>query len=130
MKIPSIFSWTAKIIVALIMLQTLYFKFSAAPESVYIFPKINIEPWGRYGIGVGELLASILLLITCYSWLGATLAIGLMSGALFFHLTILGIEVQEDGGYLFALALAVLLLSLFVLYSKRRCIPYLNKNLI
>jgi putative oxidoreductase len=107
--------WAARLIAALIMLQTLYFKFSGAAESVYIFTAVGMEPWGRYAVGILELIASVLLVITSVSWLGALLSTGLMSGAIFMHLTQLGIEVQGDGGYLFMLALIVLLLSVFVL---------------
>ncbi len=102
-----IISWIAAILPALIMLQTLYFKFSAAPESVYIFSTLGIEPWGRIGSGVAELIASILILIPSTRWLGATLGLGIISGAILTHLTQLGIEVQGDGGYLFILAIIV-----------------------
>lgn len=107
MKIKIIISWIFAIISALIMLQTLYFKFSAAPESVYIFSTLGIEPWGRIGSGVAELIASILIIIPSLRWLGAALGIGIISGALFAHLTKLGIIVQNDGGYLFILGLIV-----------------------
>ena len=104
---------------ALILLQTLYFKFSGAPESVHIFSTLGVEPWGRLASGVAELVAAILLLTTRWNWLGAALAIGIMLGALGAHLTVLGIEVQGDGGLLFALALGVLLLATFVLVRSR-----------
>ncbi len=109
-------NWTARILAAVIMLQTLYFKFTGAPESVYIFTTIGMEPWGRIGVGVMELIASGLILVTATSWLGAGLALGLMVGALGMHFTILGINVQNDGGYLFFLALTVALCSLYVLW--------------
>lgn len=102
-----IISWIAAIVSAITMLQTLYFKFSAAPESVYIFSTLGIEPWGRIGSGVAELIASILILIPSIRWLGAGLGLGVISGAILAHLTQLGIEVQGDGGYLFVLALVV-----------------------
>ena len=103
-------NWVLRVIPALIMLQTLYFKFTGAEESVYIFTQTGMEPWGRYLVGSTELVAGILLFTNWYS-LGALLAIGAMSGAIFFHLTKLGIEVQGDGGYLFALALVVFICS-------------------
>jgi putative oxidoreductase len=106
-------------IAALILLQTLFFKFSAAPESVYIFTKVGLEPWGRIGSGVAELIAGILLLWPAYAWLGAGIALGVMAGALMSHLTILGIEVQGDGGYLFILALIVFLASVYVLIRDK-----------
>ncbi len=93
------------------MLQTLFFKFTAAPESVYIFSTLGLEPWGRIGIGILELVASILILIPRTTAFGAVLALGLMGGALFFHLTKLGIVVQGDGGQLFIYALLVFLSS-------------------
>ena len=98
------------------MLQTLYFKFSASPESVYIFTAVGIEPWGRIGVGVMELIASALILVTATAWLGAGLALGLMAGAIGMHLTLLGIEVQNDGGQLFLYAVIVLVCSLYVLW--------------
>lgn len=104
-KIKLFTLWLLRVVAAVIMLQTLYFKFTAAEESVYIFTTIGMEPWGRIGIGVMELIASVMLLIPAISVLGALLGIGLMSGALFFHLTTLGIEVMNDGGQLFYLAL-------------------------
>jgi putative oxidoreductase len=105
---------------AIIMLQTLYFKFSGAAESVYIFTQVGIEPWGRIATGVLEVIASSFLLYKAYSWLGALLALGLMSGALFMHFTLLGIAVMGDGGYLFALAVVVLVCSLVVLVVQRK----------
>jgi uncharacterized membrane protein YphA (DoxX/SURF4 family) len=123
MKTSAIMYWLARIVAALIMAQTLYFKFSAAPESVEIFTTVGMEPWGRIGVGIMELIASILLLISATAWLGAALAAGLMGGAIMMHLTILGIAVRGDGGYLFTLALVVLACSLYVLfYNKDRIV--------
>jgi uncharacterized membrane protein YphA (DoxX/SURF4 family) len=110
----------ARIIAALIMLQTLYFKFTAQPESVYIFSTLGIEPFGRIGSGIAELIASILLFISGTSWLGAIIGIGVMAGAIVSHLTILGIEVQNDGGQLFGMALITFLCCLFVLFCERK----------
>ena len=109
-KTKNILSWGLRIIAAVIMLQTLFFKFSGAEESIYIFTKIGMEPFGRYLSGGVELIAGILLFTRLYA-VGAALGVGTISGAIFFHLTSLGIEVQGDGGYLFALALVVLLAS-------------------
>jgi uncharacterized membrane protein YphA (DoxX/SURF4 family) len=111
--------WILRLVSAVILLQTLFFKFTAAPESVYIFSTIGIEPWGRIGTGILELIASILILIPSTTAIGALLAIGLMSGAIFFHLTKLGIIVQNDGGQLFFYALLVLLSSAILLYVNR-----------
>jgi uncharacterized membrane protein YphA (DoxX/SURF4 family) len=111
--------WIAKLIAALIMLQTLYFKFLGQPESVYIFSTLGVEPWGRIGSGVVELIASILILIPRTSWIGAGLGLGVMSGAILSHLTVLGIEVQGDGGYLFFLGLAVAACCITILALTR-----------
>lgn len=108
-----------RIVPALIMWQTLFYKFTGAPESIYIFSTIGLEPWGRYGIGIGELIAGVLLLIPALSWLGALIGAGIMAGALFFHLVILGIEVQGDDGLLFILALIVFTTCMANLYVDR-----------
>ena len=105
-KSKKIVSWILRLLAALIMLQTLFFKFTGAEESIYIFSQLGMEPWGRYLTGTVELIASVLLLTNRYE-LGALLGLGTISGAIFFHLTKLGIEVQGDGGYLFALAIVV-----------------------
>jgi uncharacterized membrane protein YphA (DoxX/SURF4 family) len=102
------------------MLQTLYFKFSGAEESVYIFTTVGVEPFGRIAAGVLELIASILLIISATAWLGGLLGAMLMTGAIGMHLTILGIEVKGDNGYLFYLALTVMLCSLWVVYCDRK----------
>jgi putative oxidoreductase len=110
-----IISVILRLVAAFILLQTLYFKFTAQPESVYIFSQVGIEPWGRIGTGVAELIAAILLLIPRTIAYGALMAAGIMLGALVTHLFILGIEVQGDGGQLFAYALIVLAASVVLL---------------
>ena len=107
------------LIAAVILLQTLFFKFTAAPESVYIFSTLGLEPIGRIGSGVAELIAALLLLWPASAWVGAALALGIMGGAILSHLTVLGIEVQGDGGQLFLLAVLVAVLSAFLLYRDR-----------
>jgi putative oxidoreductase len=119
-------SWVCRLTAAVILLQTLYFKFTGAPESVYIFTKVGMEPWGRYGSGVAELIASMLLLSPCYAWAGALLALGVMGGAIVSHLTVLGIVVQNDGGLLFGLALTVTVCSAITLLIHRRQIPLIS----
>jgi len=116
----NIITWILRIVAALIMLQTLFFKFSAAPESVYIFTKLGIEPWGRIGIGCIELVASILLLIPRFTFIGAFLTVGISAGAIFSHLTQLGIVVQDDGGELFILACILFVTSLALLVILRK----------
>lgn len=100
--------WVLRILPAVVLLQTLYFKFSAAPESVYIFSAIGMEPWGRILTGILELVASLLLLWPRFTAWGALLGSGLMCGAILTHLTLLGIEVLHDGGLLFLYACIVL----------------------
>lgn len=114
MNLRNIISFILRVIAAVIMLQTLYFKFSAAPESVYIFSQVGIEPWGRIATGVAEFIASILLFIPATIVIGALLAIGIMFGAIATHLFILGIEVQGDGGQLFIYGMIVLIASVVV----------------
>lgn len=116
-------------VVALILVQTLYFKFSGHPESVYIFSTVGMEPYGRIGIGIMELIAAILILIPSTIWLGAGLSLGLLGGAIFMHLTILGIIVQEDKGILFTTAVITFLLSLIVLWFYRKDIPIIGNKL-
>jgi uncharacterized membrane protein YphA (DoxX/SURF4 family) len=108
-------SWALQVVVAAILLQTLFFKFTGASESVYIFSRLGIEPWGRLASGVAELVASVLLLVPGLTPAGAVLAAAIILGAIASHLTVLGIEVQGDGGLLFVLAVIVLVASLGVL---------------
>ena len=112
-------TWALKLVAAVILLQTLFFKFTAAPESVYIFSAIGMEPFGRITIGVLELVASVLILFPKTTAIGALLAAGLMAGAVFFHLTKLGIVVQNDGGQLFIYALLVLLSSAALILIRK-----------
>lgn len=122
MKNPIIL-WIVKLTAVVILLQTLYFKFTAAEESVYIFQTLGIEPYGRIGSGVVELIASILILIPRTTLLGALLGLGTMLGAIFSHIFVLGIEVQNDGGTLFILAVITLLNCLLLVYAARNKIP-------
>jgi uncharacterized membrane protein YphA (DoxX/SURF4 family) len=124
----SVLYWGARLLAAVILLQTLFFKFSGSAESVYIFTTVGMEPWGRYGTGVLELVAGIALLITPWAWLGAGLALGLMVGAIGMHFTLLGIEVQGDGGQLFIYAVLVAVCSGYVLLTdKARVIAFLSR---
>src|SRR6516162_1744188 len=128
-KTKNIIAWICRIAAAVILLQTLYFKFTAAPESVYIFTKVGLEPWGRIGSGVAELIAAILILIPRTTWLGAGLALAVMAGAIFSHLTVLGVAVMNDGGLLFGLALAVAACSILLLFLQRRRVPIIGAYL-
>jgi uncharacterized membrane protein YphA (DoxX/SURF4 family) len=120
-------SWICRIVAAVILLQTLFFKFTGAEESVYIFTKVGLEPWGRYASGVAELFAAVLLLFPRTVWLGAVIAAGVMLGAIGSHLTKLGIVVKDDGGLLFSLALIVFAASLVTLFIHRRQLPFTEK---
>ncbi len=109
-----------RILSAGILIQTLFFKFTGAPESVYIFSTLSAEPWGRWLSGVAELAAAALILYSKTQALGALLAMGVMSGAILSHLTVLGIEIQGDGGLLFALALTVFGCSAVVAFARKQ----------
>ncbi len=125
----AVLSCVLRITAAIILLQTLFFKFTGAPESVYIFTKVGAEPWGRIGSGVVELIAAILILTPRFTWLGSLLAIGVMAGAILSHVTVLGIEVRSDKGLLFALALIVFVCSTVNLLLHRTEIPVIGRRL-
>ena len=129
MKMKNIISWTAQIVAAIILLQTLWFKFSGAEESVYIFSKLGVEPFGRIGSGVIELIAGILLLTSRFNWLGAIICLGTMAGAIVSHLAVLGIEILGDGGQLFGLAVITFVCCKIVLALNWQKVLYLFKNL-
>lgn len=120
-------SWILRLLASVILLQTLYFKFTAALESVYIFRSLGIEPYGRIGSGIAELIVVILILIPKTTWLGALGGSGVMIGAILSHLFVLGIEVQSDGGLLFFLAVITFLCCLILLYRDRNIIINLLK---
>ena len=137
-----VFSWLCRIVAAVILLQTLFFKFTAAPESVYIFTKLGtfihtyipfasistVEVSGRIGSGIMELIAAVLLLTPRVVWAGAFLAMVATGGAIASHLTFLGIEVQGDKGLLFFLAVGVFVASAVALFVHRRQIPVFGKR--
>lgn len=120
MKSKNLLLWACRIIAAFIMLQTLYFKFTASPESVYIFSQAGMEPEGRIATGIAELIASILILIPKTSLIGAGFALIIMMGAIATHILLLGIEVMNDGGQLFIFALIVALTSFFIILRSTR----------
>ena len=125
-RTQTLVSWVLQLVAAVILLQTLFFKFTGAAESVYIFTTLGAEPWGRIGSGVAELVAAGLLLIPATAGLGAGLALAIIAGAVVSHLTILGIEVQGDGGLLFALAVIVFAASAGILLIRRGELPILG----
>ena len=116
-------SWALQIIAAAILAQTLFFKFTGAPESKYIFGVLGVEPWGRVASGCAELVAVVLLLVPAWAPFGAMLSTGIMAGAIGAHLTRLGIEVQGDRGLLFALAVVVFGCSVSLLVLSRHHLP-------
>lgn len=120
-------TWILRIVASAILLQTLYFKFTAAEESVYIFSTLGIKPYGRIGSGIVELIAAILILIPKTTLLGALIGMGVMFGAIFSHLFFLGIEVQNDEGELFILAIIVFLCCAFLVFQNKNKIPDLLK---
>jgi hypothetical protein len=119
-KAQTITSWILQLIAAAILFQTLFFKFTGAEESRYIFSKLGLEPWGRIGSGVVELVAVVLLLVPRTVPLGALLSMGVIGGAIVSHLTKLGIVVKDDGGLLFGLALLVFVCSGSILVLRRQ----------
>ena len=115
-----------RMVIALILVQTLRYKFTAHPDSVYIFSKIGLETFGRIGIGFLELIAALLILIPKTIWAGAVLTVGIISGAIFMHLTKLGIEIHQDNGKLFYMALSILILSIVISWNERRNTPIIR----
>jgi len=122
-RTQSVVSWILQVVAAVILFQTLFFKFTGAEESVYIFKTLGMEPWGRLGSGVAELIACVLLLVPRTVPWGALLSLGIISGAIFSHLTRLGIVVKDDGGLLFSLAVVVFVASALVLFLHRHKLP-------
>lgn len=109
-----------RLIIAIILAQTLPFKFSGSEESVWIFTQLNMEPWGRYMIATIELVAT-LLLVTNYYIFGAVISLSIISAANFLHFARLGFIVNDDGGALFILSIIVISCSLWiVLYWNTR----------
>lgn len=129
---PRMLSWILQILTAVILLQTLFFKFTGAAESIYIFTKVGQEPVGRYGSGIVELIAAILLLWPGRATVGALITLGVISGAIFFHLTSLGIEIvvdrKSDNGFLFGLAVVSWISSVIILLIRRQEIPVIGKR--
>ncbi len=126
-------AWSAQIVAAVILGQTLFFKFSGAPESVHIFETLGAEPWGRIASGVVELIAVVLLLTPRTAAVGGVLAMGVMAGAIGSHLTQLGIEIvvngESDGGLLFALALVTFAAGALVAWLRRAQLPLVGARL-
>lgn len=123
-----VLSWLVRIVAAVILLQTLFFKFTGAPESIYIFSQLGVEPWGRFFAGFSELVAAILLLVPRTAWMGAGMGLGIMGGALLSHIFVLGIDVQGDGGLLFGMGIVVFISCAVALFIHKQEIPMLRKS--
>ena len=122
----TIFTWILRIVAAAILIMTLYFKFTAHPQSVKLFTMVDMEPWGRIGTGICELIASVLILVPRTTLLGALMGLGLMAGAIFFHVTKLGIIFDGDAG-LFTYAVVTFVCCLELIIMNRKKIPQLLK---
>lgn len=118
-----------RFIVAIILIQTLRFKFTAHPDSVYIFKTVGIEPYGRIAIGILELIAGVLLLVPKTVWVGSLLTLGILGGAIIMHLTKIGIVVNNDNGVLFITALITFILSAILFYHHRKDVPIFDKKI-
>lgn len=129
MNIKNIISWLLRLTVAIILLQTLYYKFTAHPDSVHIFSELGVEPWGRIGLGIIELITAILVLIPKTKIIGIITSLGIIIGAIGSHLLVLGINVSNDGGGLFTLAIIVFIASIIFLIMHKKDVLALIKSL-
>ena len=139
-KAPITISWILQVIVALILGQTLFFKFTGAPETVAMFEVLGAEPMGRYATAVMELVCAVLLLVPRTSVVGAIASVGVISGAIMAHLTKLGIDIDPvklgdprleplAGPSLFAMAMIVFFGSLIIIAIRRTQIPVIGSRL-
>lgn len=127
-RTENVVSWVAQILAAVILGQTLFFKFTGADEAKAIFTKLGAEPWGRIGTGVVELVTVVLLLRARTAAYGGVLAIGLMLGAIGSHLGPLGIEVEGDGGLLFGMGIVTLIAGIVVAWIRRADLPFIGSR--
>jgi uncharacterized membrane protein YphA (DoxX/SURF4 family) len=128
MNIRNIITWILRLIAAIILLQTLYYKFTAQPESVRLFTEIGMEPYGRIGSGVMELIAAILLLIPRFTGYGAILGLMMMTGALYFHLTKLGIFFGGDALLFTYAVITFICCAILILIYRRQLISQLSRK--
>lgn len=126
MNAKTIGIWALRLIPAIIFLQTLFFKFTGAPEPIFIFDTLGVGDFGRYGTGIMELISAILLLIPSKTWMGAVLGVGIMAGAILSHLTVLGIEVMGDGGLLFMMGVVAFICCAILVWINRQEVPVLK----
>lgn len=129
MNTKTLLSWALRLTVAVILLQTLYFKFTAHPDSVHIFSALGVEPWGRIGLGIVELITAILILLPKTKTIGMLTSLGIILGAVFSHFLVLGINVSNDGGGLFTLAILVLLASSLYVFLHFKDVTFLLRKL-
>jgi len=129
MKTVNIISWLLKITIAGILLQTLYFKFTAHPDSVYIFSQLGVEPYGRIGLGIAELITALLILLPRTFIIGLLMSFGIICGAIFSHFLVIGTEVKGDSGGLFTLALIVFFSCLVLFFIHRNELLSYLKNM-
>lgn len=128
MNTKNTISWMLRLTVSVILLQTLYYKFTAHPDSVHIFSVLGVEPWGRIGLGIIELIIAFFILLPKTSLIGMLASLGIILGAVFSHVLVLGVNVSNDGGGLFTLAIIVLIAStIFLFMHKRELILLIQK---
>jgi hypothetical protein len=131
MNTKTLLSWALRLTVAIILLQTLYFKFTAHPDSVHIFSALGVEPWGRVSLGIVELITAILILLPRTKIIGMLNTLGIIIGAIVSHLLVLGVNVGNDGGGLFILAIMVLIFSsTYLLMHKNEVITLIKTRKI
>jgi len=125
MNFNTIILWVLRLAAAGILIMTLYFKFTAHPQSVKLFTELGMEPWGRIGTGIFELIASILILYPRTTGYGALLGMGVMAGALFFHLTKLGIVWDGDAGLFTYALIDFICCAILVLFYRKQLLSLL-----
>ena len=137
-KPTAIASWTLQLAVVFILGQTLFFKFTGAPETVALFEVLGAEPFGRYAAGLMELAAVVLMLIPRTAWLGSAISFAAITGAIGAHFTRLGISIDPAalgkpaleplaGPSLFGMAVFVFAASSAVLVIRRRQVPVVGR---
>lgn len=130
MKYKNQISWILRILIAVIYLQTLYFKFTAHPDSVYIFSKLGVEPYGRIGLGIIELITAALILTPATKLIGLIVSLGIITGAIFSHLLVIGTNVKGDSGTLFLLAIIVFVSTIILLIMNKKEVQFLTNKIL
>jgi hypothetical protein len=138
MRKQTIATFVLSLYIAIVFVQSLFFKWTGSEESIFIFSTLRdwsgialFEPFGRYFIGLSELVASVLLFVRPTRIWGAGMALVIITGAIVFHLfTPLGVEIKGDGGLLFALACGVWLSSATILLIHRNDVIALLQSIV